>query len=579
MLINAPSMFSMVKTIALCVFATLAWADPNTITDSIFLIGPGTPSSLPTDFESTRSVDTNARFAGTSSSHANIHAGNAVLLCREWRCADFTREVKDIDNFNGRNRSMLATIDRPTPINFVSMIDCGPLCDSIGKSIGTSAIFSYEASLGFALLLAIGLFSWARQSWPFAPRVRFRPPEARSAKVTHRVLVLIEATSVSGSAKAVLEFAQEAIRDPEHRVELSIALFHRGVGPPENSLVRRLRAEGFPFDIINERCRFDTSVIPQLRKLLELRRADMIWSNSVKSHFLIRLGALHKGRTWLAYHHGYTTTNLKVQLYNQLDRWSLRSADRVVTVCRPFARQLQSRGVRSDRIRVQHLPTRPFICAASEQIMALRSRLGIDESARVLLSVGRLSLEKGHSDLIRAFACVRRANLADDLRLVLVGEGPEQGRIEGLCRRLSIDDTVSLVGHQDEVGPYYSIATVFVLPSQSEGCPNVLLEAIAAGVPVVATSVGGIPELVTDEQDALLTPKHDEHALAIAMSRLLNDAHLRLRLAKSARRVVGRNTPESYFRCLLELFRDVSLPGQIGSTPYPETPYARNDIL
>jgi glycosyltransferase involved in cell wall biosynthesis len=143
----------------------------------------------------------------------------------------------------------------------------------------------------------------------------------------------------------------------------------------------------------------------------------------------------------------------------------------------------------------------------------------------------------------------------------LVGEGPERARIEQLCRSLNLADSVTLVGQQNDTSPYYGIADVFLLPSHSEGCPNVLLEAMAAGVPVVATAVGGIPEVVTHGRDALLMQKHDQAGLAQATVDLLKNQQLRDRLVSSASEIIARKTPESYFKSIASIFNQACATG------------------
>jgi glycosyltransferase involved in cell wall biosynthesis len=146
--------------------------------------------------------------------------------------------------------------------------------------------------------------------------------------------------------------------------------------------------------------------------------------------------------------------------------------------------------------------------------------------------------------------------LAGDLplRLVLVGEGPERPRIEELCRELNLTDFVTLAGQQDDINPYYGIADVFLLPSHSEGCPNVLLEAMAAGVPVVATAVGGVPEVATNGKDAILVKKCDRDGLALATFELLRNWQLRERLVSCAREIVSRKSPGAYFQSVSSVF-------------------------
>lgn len=367
-------------------------------------------------------------------------------------------------------------------------------------------------------------------------------------------MAMLEAYSLTGTAKAVLEFAREAAHGYSGvpKIELSILTFDRGQG--ENAVTKAIRDIGTPHDVILERRQFDTNIIPQLRAVVEKRRTDLVWSNSVKSHFLVRWAGLNRSRQWVAFHHGYTTTDVKTRIYNQLDRWSLRAANRVLTSSGAFVEMIEQRNVRPGHIHVQHMPVRPFTPGSDQENEELRQRLRLDEHTRVLLCVGRLSREKGHADLIRALPKIRKLVANLPLRLVLVGEGPERTRIEELCRRLGLTDVVTLAGLQDKVNLYYGIADVFLLPSHSEGCPNVLLEAMAAGVPVVATEVGGIPEVVTNGRDAILVKKHDTEGLAPATVQLLQDRELCCRLVSSAREAVARKTPEAYFKSIARIF-------------------------
>ena len=116
---------------------------------------------------------------------------------------------------------------------------------------------------------------------------------------------------------------------------------------------------------------------------------------------------------------------------------------------------------------------------------------------------------------------------------------------------------VIFTGQVNDVHPFYAIADVFVLPSHSEGSPNVLLEAMAANLPVVATAVGGVPEMVADHESALLVPANDPPSLAAAISNMLADKNLALRLATNASTLVDtRFDPETYARSLVKIYRE-----------------------
>jgi glycosyltransferase involved in cell wall biosynthesis len=138
--------------------------------------------------------------------------------------------------------------------------------------------------------------------------------------------------------------------------------------------------------------------------------------------------------------------------------------------------------------------------------------------------------------------------------LVLVGDGPERAKLERQAIDYGINEQLVFTGQRDDAKRFYGIATVFALPSYTEGTPNVLLESMAAGVPVVAAAVGGIPELVSDGRNALLVPSSDPAALANAMASLMLSPSLRNDLAKAARNVVDDHSPRSYFEQMRKIF-------------------------
>ena len=174
----------------------------------------------------------------------------------------------------------------------------------------------------------------------------------------------------------------------------------------------------------------------------------------------------------------------------------------------------------------------------------------------MILSVGRLSKEKGHSELLKAFQIVKKSNPA--ARLVLVGSGPELNRLQALGSELGLEGSIHFLGTSEDVRPAYAIADVFVLSSHSEGSPNVLLEAMDAGVPIVATAVGGVPEIVADGVTAILVQKQDVAGIAAGVIRLLGDPDLRSRLIHGSREVLDRHSPEQYYRRLAAVFLEVA---------------------
>ena len=365
-----------------------------------------------------------------------------------------------------------------------------------------------------------------------------------------RVIASIEAHTVTGPAKNLLRFCRLA-RNRADGCDISLVTYVRP-GSDTNDFLKAAEAYRIPVHLIRERHAFDRSVLPGLRELFKRERPDIVQSHAVKSHVLVKF-ARPSTACWIAYHHGYTYTDLKMRVYNQLDRWSLPSADRVVTVCDVFRHQLTNLGVRPDRIRVLGNCIEPHQ-SPSQTSTELRERLRIPPTARVLVSIGRLSREKGHRYLVTALPPLESANVC----LLLIGEGPERERLEEQVKQLGLQGKVLFVGHQRDPLPFYDLADVFVLPSLSEGSSNALLEAMRAAKPIVATRVGGTPETATDGLSALLVPPGDPGSLARAIDRILKDSKLAAALGREAAdTIMSRFSPEAYFRSLMSIYREV----------------------
>jgi glycosyltransferase involved in cell wall biosynthesis len=379
-----------------------------------------------------------------------------------------------------------------------------------------------------------------------------------------KILSIVEATTVNAVGKLVLDFyvtARELAASGTDfpAVEGWVVTFDRSPNGQPNEFMLTAKNAGVEIDVIPERRRFDLSVLPALKHIASDRGPDLIVTNSVKSHFLLWRSRLWQKYPWVAFHHGYTTTDSKMRLYNRLDRWSLPKTDLVVTVCNAFARELtEVVGLPAERIRVQHNSIRPASTVAGEAVRELRGRLGISADQRVILSVGRLSKEKAHSDLIAAFKelCDRHSDL--DCKLVLVGDGPERQSLTTSSRESGWDARIIFTGQLRDVRPYYAMADVFALPSHSEGSPNVLLEAMAAKVPIVATAVGGVPEIVQHEASALLVSPQTPAAMAQAIHQILSDKGLAQRLVANAANLLNsKYSADQYARSLLRLYREV----------------------
>lgn len=371
-----------------------------------------------------------------------------------------------------------------------------------------------------------------------------------------RVLTLVEATTVAGAVKPVIEFAcQSRHADRKPPVEMILVTYIRRTD--ENVLTCTIRDYGLPLELIKEAGPFDPRIIPQLIQIVDHWKPDIICTHSSKSHFLVRLIGLNRKAKWIAFFHGYTREAVRTRFYNQLDRWSWRAADCLVTTCKYFVQQCKDIGIPDGRIRLQPTPIRQWLTCKPEDRWSFRNQLGVDDETLVVLSVGRLSKEKGHVDLIRAISILRQQRKIDHALFVIVGDGPESKRIRALSTTLSVDEYIMFAGQQQDVRNYYSSADLFVLPSHSEGLPNVVLEAFNARLPIIATRVGGLPEVLESEVNAILVPAQDPSSLADAIYRVMIDKDLRSALSLAGTAILEQHTVLDYFHSVSNMFEEV----------------------
>jgi glycosyltransferase involved in cell wall biosynthesis len=259
----------------------------------------------------------------------------------------------------------------------------------------------------------------------------------------------------------------------------------------------------------------------ELVELMRRERPDLVHVNSSKAGVLGRLAALLARvpvRVFTV--HGWAfkaSTGLASRLYRWADRLMAPLASAIVCVSETErAAGLAARTCRAERTVV--IPNAVDVGAAPRAAHA--------GDPPLIVTVGRLAAPKDPVTLLRALATVAPSPFT----ALLVGEGPDRPAVETEIRALGLTDSVELAGERRDVPALLATGDVFVLSSRSEGAPISILEAMAAGLPVVASDVGGVGELVLDGETGLLVPPGDPARLAEALQRLLRDPALRRRL-------------------------------------------------
>jgi glycosyltransferase involved in cell wall biosynthesis len=235
--------------------------------------------------------------------------------------------------------------------------------------------------------------------------------------------------------------------------------------------------------------------------------------NGYKADMVGRIAARSAGIPAVAVSRGWTGENLKVRCYDALDRINLRWMDRVVCVSEAQARKVCRTGVPDRQIQVIRNAIRAERFAEPDP--AFRTRLLAmfpTPPSRVIGAAGRLSPEKGFGVLIESARRVLRAE--PTAGIVVFGDGPLRVSLERQIERAGLTGRFVLAGFRTDLDRFIPWFDVMTLPSFTEGLPNVVLEACAAGVPVVATAVGGTPEVIEDGDNGYLTTPGDPHSLA-----------------------------------------------------------------
>ncbi|MGH3080495.1 MAG: glycosyltransferase family 4 protein [Gaiellaceae bacterium] len=284
----------------------------------------------------------------------------------------------------------------------------------------------------------------------------------------------------------------------------------------------------------------------ELVLLLRRERPDILHASSSKAGVLGRLAAAATGvpiRIFTVHGWAFAAyTGMPSLLYRWVDRLVGRLTS--VTICVS----------QNDRL----AGLRARTCSADRTIV-IRNGVSVETALRarherrrpLLLSVGRFKAPKDFITLARALALLP----ASSFEALIVGDGPERPALEAELRRLGIDDRVRLAGEQGDVCALLADADAFVLPSRSEGLPVSILEAMAAELPVVASRVGGVPELVVDGESGFLVSPGDPQELATALERLVGDPDLRRRLGAVGRvRAETRFNLNAFRRAHLELY-------------------------
>lgn len=298
------------------------------------------------------------------------------------------------------------------------------------------------------------------------------------------------------------------------------------VGPLADDVV-----EDIPVNSLNASHKLDPGPLLRLTNHLQKERPAVLQSFLYFDNLLARLVGLSTPVTTVI--SGVRDVPNSLPLHRDLsDRLTLSLSDHIVSNSESGAEWIVDRGAKPEKVSVVHngREIEQFETADGESV---REELSLN-SGKIVGTVGRLIERKGHRDLIQSWPQILSSH--PDSALLIVGDGPERESLETQARNLCVADSVHFTGVRDDVPRLLSTFDVFVFPSYHEGLPGALLEAMAAGVPIVTTPVDGCSELVANNDHGVHVPAGDPEAIATEVVGLLSNSERAEKLGVAANR-------------------------------------------
>jgi len=336
---------------------------------------------------------------------------------------------------------------------------------------------------------------------------------------TPNVLIIIATDVMSGPGKGLLQFLA-------YRPELSFAYTLCNFDATwmrygSDEFLQKAKKSGIKIEYIKQNLPIDPIMVARVINITKRCHNNIVQTHGYKPNLIGFFLKMIQRIPWIAFAHGYTDDSRKLRAYNLIDQLLLRHANIVVAVSKATKRFLIGKGINPSRIVVIRNAIGYAEVVPQKSKKDIKTSLGIKNDEVVIGTVGRLGPEKGQIVFLKAFKNVLRH--FPHVKAIIIGDGQERNSLKRYCEENNISRNVVFTGYVNNVADYYQIMDILVIPSLSEGLPNVLLEAMSFGVAVIATAVGGIPEVVKANSGILVPPgnrkKLGEEILGLLASR------------------------------------------------------------
>lgn len=332
-----------------------------------------------------------------------------------------------------------------------------------------------------------------------------------------KVLHLISSTGFFGAERVVIELA-EASRIIA--VNSIIGVF-RNQHNIHIEVEHEARERGIETQIFGCKGRFDLRTIRSLRGFIRLNGIDIVHTHGYKANIYGYLATLSMNVKRITTCHNWLSKNLKMNLYEILDKLFLRTFSMVVVVSEALKQEVLNYGIPQNKIAVINNGINVNRFQNAHNSLGLRKTFGISEDEKIIGTVSRLTAEKGHVHLLKA-----AKNIITEfphVKFLIIGDGPLKKELEGISSMLQLEGKVIFAGLRKEIPDILGFMNIFVLPSLTEGTPMALLEAMAAGKPLIASRVGAIPKIIEHGRNGVLVEPGNSESLCSAITDLLRN--------------------------------------------------------
>jgi glycosyltransferase involved in cell wall biosynthesis len=320
----------------------------------------------------------------------------------------------------------------------------------------------------------------------------------------------------------------------------------------------------------------DWRVIGRLARLCRRERVAIWHGHDYKSNALGLLVRRYWPMHLVSTVHGWVHNTARTPLYYFIDRCCLRWYGRVLCVSRDLETRVRRAGVARQRCQVLENGIEADRFRRRQTTSEARVSLGLPRDLPLIGAVGRLAKEKDFATFLRAFAAAIQLGL--QAQAVLVGDGAQRLALEQLAKELQVVHLVHFAGHCADVRPWYEAMDLFVLSSLREAMPNVVLEAMAMEVPVIATRIAGVPDMLEHQRSGYLVEPGEAIAMTQAMHQLVSSHAQRLSLASAARATIeARYSFHRRMDRMQQIYDDVLLAAPPAAS-VPSTPLIRAEV-